>query len=392
VRRAIKRLIGSVGRQVELFASAHEFLASKPANGGASCLVLDIRLPGISGLDFQRQLADAKVQIPIVFITAHGDIPMTVRAMKAGAVEFLTKPFRDQDLLDAIQVALERDRSRRQQESDLAVLRERFELLSPREREVVTTVPFSTLFSTTSLASANNSVPQGRNPPARRCRSSLASGNRRSQTMALSPISAEWRTCRSGNDDHGYLPAPLVSGELFTEARQGERDVMEQAHKFRVVAWWSSGRTGIAKADSAPNAIHFTAPVSFGGVEGRWTPEDLLLGAIASCFTTTFRAIADHSRFAYVDLQVEVSSTVAQDDGGYGFAGISIRANLVVAREEDAQLGVKLLHKTKALCLVARALAIQQAFDPAVTVAPSLVGAPGNGTIAGDCDRAAASE
>ena len=190
VRRAIKRLIGSVGRQVELFASAHEFLASKPANGGASCLVLDIRLPGISGLDFQRQLADAKVQIPIVFITAHGDIPMTVRAMKAGAVEFLTKPFRDQDLLDAIQVALERDRSRRQQESDLAVLRERFELLSPREREVVTTVPFSTLFSTTSLASANNSVPQGRNPPARRCRSSLASGNRRSQTMALSPISA----------------------------------------------------------------------------------------------------------------------------------------------------------------------------------------------------------
>ena len=97
-------------------------------------------MPGISGLDFQRQLADAKVQIPIVFITAHGDIPMTVRAMKAGAVEFLTKPFRNQDLLDAIQVALERDRSRRQQESDLAVLRERFELLSPREREVVTMV------------------------------------------------------------------------------------------------------------------------------------------------------------------------------------------------------------------------------------------------------------
>jgi RNA polymerase sigma factor (sigma-70 family) len=140
VRRAIKRLIGSVGLQVELFASAQEFLASKPANGSPSCLVLDIRLPGISGLDFQRQLADAKVQIPIVFITAHGDIPMTVRAMKAGAVEFLTKPFRDQDLLDAIQVALERDRSRRQQESDLAVLRERFELLSPREREVVTMV------------------------------------------------------------------------------------------------------------------------------------------------------------------------------------------------------------------------------------------------------------
>ena len=149
---------------------------------------------------------------------------------------------------------------------------------------------------------------------------------------------------------------------------------MDQAHKFRVVAWWSSGRTGIAKADSAPNAIHFTAPVSFGGIDGRWTPEDLLLGAIASCFTTTFRAIADHSRFAYVDLQVDVSGTVAQNDGGYDFTGISIRANLAVAREEDAQLGVKLLHKAKACCLVARVLAVEQAFDPAVTVsAPSLV-------------------
>jgi RNA polymerase sigma factor (sigma-70 family) len=139
VRRAIKRLIGSVGLQVELFGSAQEFLASKIPNL-ASCLVLDIRLPGISGLDFQRQLADANVQMPIVFITAHGDIPMTVRAMKAGAVEFLTKPFRDQDLLDAIHLALERDRGRREQEAELGLLRERFESLSPREREVVTMV------------------------------------------------------------------------------------------------------------------------------------------------------------------------------------------------------------------------------------------------------------
>jgi RNA polymerase sigma factor (sigma-70 family) len=139
VRRAIKRLIGSMGLQVELFGSAQDFLASKSPNV-ASCLVLDIRLPGISGLDFQRQLADANVQIPIIFITAHGDIPMTVRAMKAGAVEFLTKPFRDQDLLDAIHLALERDQNRRQQEAELAVLRERFESLSPREREVVTMV------------------------------------------------------------------------------------------------------------------------------------------------------------------------------------------------------------------------------------------------------------
>jgi RNA polymerase sigma factor (sigma-70 family) len=136
VRTAIKRLIGCVGLQVELFGSATEFLASKLPNV-PSCLVLDIRLPGISGLNLQRQLAKPTIQIPIIFITAHGDIPMTVRAMKAGAVEFLTKPFRDQDLLDAIHLALERDRTRRRQEAELAALRERFQSLSPREREVV---------------------------------------------------------------------------------------------------------------------------------------------------------------------------------------------------------------------------------------------------------------
>lgn len=139
VRGAIKRLIGSVGLHVELFVSAQEFLAHRPPNV-PSCLVLDIRLPGISGLDLQGQLAKANIQIPIVFITAHGDIPMTVRAMKAGAVEFLTKPFRDQDLLDAIHLALEKDRSRRQQEAGLAVLLERYKSLSPREREVVAMV------------------------------------------------------------------------------------------------------------------------------------------------------------------------------------------------------------------------------------------------------------
>jgi len=136
IRRAIKRLIGSVGLQVELFGSAQEFLLGKRPDA-PSCLVLDIRLPGISGLDFQHELAEANIHIPIIFITAHGDIPMTVRAMKAGAVEFLTKPFRDQDLLDAIQLALERDRARRQREAGIVVLRERFESLSPREREVV---------------------------------------------------------------------------------------------------------------------------------------------------------------------------------------------------------------------------------------------------------------
>jgi len=136
VRRAIKRLVGSVGLEVELFGSAPEFLRSKRPDA-PSCLVLDIRLPGISGLDFQRELASANIHIPIIFITAHGDIPMTVRAMKAGAVEFLTKPFRDQDLLDAIQVALERDRARRQQEAAIGTLRQRWELLTPREREVL---------------------------------------------------------------------------------------------------------------------------------------------------------------------------------------------------------------------------------------------------------------
>jgi FixJ family two-component response regulator len=136
VRRAIKRLIESVGLQVEVFGSAQEFLQGWRPDA-PSCLVLDIRLPGISGLDFQRQLAETDIRIPIIFITAHGDIPMTVRAMKAGAVEFLTKPFRDKDLEDAIQLALERDRDRRQQESEIAVLRERFESLTPREQEVL---------------------------------------------------------------------------------------------------------------------------------------------------------------------------------------------------------------------------------------------------------------
>jgi RNA polymerase sigma factor (sigma-70 family) len=136
VRRAIKRLIESDGLQVEVFGSAQEFLQARRSDV-LSCLVLDIRLRGTSGLDFQRQLAEANIHIPIIFITAHGDIPMTVRAMKAGAVEFLTKPFRDQDLLDAIHVALERDRTRRRQEAEIAILQQRLESLTPREREVL---------------------------------------------------------------------------------------------------------------------------------------------------------------------------------------------------------------------------------------------------------------
>jgi FixJ family two-component response regulator len=136
IRKALASLIRSVGLQVELFASAQEFLQAKRPKL-PSCLILDIRLPGVSGLDFQRKLAEDNNPIPIIFITGHGDIPMSVRAMKAGAVEFLPKPFRDQDLLDAIHLGLERDRKRRQQEAELAVLRERFEWLTPRERQVL---------------------------------------------------------------------------------------------------------------------------------------------------------------------------------------------------------------------------------------------------------------
>src|SRR5258705_9455394 len=136
VRAAIEGLLRSVGLQSEIFGTAQEFLRSKRPDG-PTCLVLDVRLPGVSGLDFQHELAQAGIQIPIVFITGHGDIPMTVKAMKSGAVEFLTKPFRDQDLLDAIHQALDRDRLMRQQESEVAELRKRYESLTAREREVM---------------------------------------------------------------------------------------------------------------------------------------------------------------------------------------------------------------------------------------------------------------
>ena len=136
VREAIKSLIRSVGLRVETFGTAQEFLKSaRPDAPG--CVVLDVRLPGLSGLDLQRELAANGINLPVIFITGHGDIPMSVRAMKAGALEFLTKPFRDQDLLDAILQALERDLSARQQRSETAELRERFDSLTAREREVM---------------------------------------------------------------------------------------------------------------------------------------------------------------------------------------------------------------------------------------------------------------
>jgi RNA polymerase sigma factor (sigma-70 family) len=139
VRSSLKFLLSSVGLQVESFESAETFLQRKPPDA-PSCLVLDVRLRGLSGLDFQHELAARNIHIPIVFVTGHGDIPMSVRAMKAGAIEFLTKPYRDQDLLDAVRVALEQDRARREQEKDLTDLQQRFDSLTPREQEVISMV------------------------------------------------------------------------------------------------------------------------------------------------------------------------------------------------------------------------------------------------------------
>src|SRR5215468_10148200 len=139
VRSSLKLLVSTVGLRVESFESA-ETVLERTLPDTVSCFVLDVRLRGLSGLDFQRELATRNIRIPIVFLTGHGDIPMSVRAMKAGAVEFLTKPFRDQDLLDAVRVALDRDRARREQEKEITDIRERFDSLTSREQEVVSMV------------------------------------------------------------------------------------------------------------------------------------------------------------------------------------------------------------------------------------------------------------
>src|SRR5579863_2187395 len=136
IREALRNLFRSVGLNVRTFATAQEFLSNRQAEV-LGCLVLDVRLPGLSGLDLQRQLVEANVRIPIIFITGHGDIQMSVRAMKAGAVEFLTKPFRDQDLLDAVQQAIDRDRAARAHRADVEQMHVRYESLSSRERDVL---------------------------------------------------------------------------------------------------------------------------------------------------------------------------------------------------------------------------------------------------------------
>jgi len=144
---------------------------------------------------------------------------------------------------------------------------------------------------------------------------------------------------------------------------------METEHKYRVVAWWAAGQTGIAKSDSAPSAIHFAAPPQFGGLEGRWTPEDLLMTALTSCFTTTFYAIARYSKFEYTDLAVEAEGTVGKtDDTAYAFSGIVIRPTVTIPNEEQRERAISLLHKAKTLCLVSRSLATPQEFELRVEI------------------------
>jgi peroxiredoxin-like protein len=145
---------------------------------------------------------------------------------------------------------------------------------------------------------------------------------------------------------------------------------MENQHTYRVVAWWASGKTGLVKSDSAPNAIHFTTPPQFGGIEGRWSPEDLLLSAVASCFTSTFHVLAEHSSFHFTDLEVEVQGCVNKSESGYMFSEIVVQPTVKISTDEDRMRAERLMEKAKRLCLVSRALAVAQTFEPRV-LAPS---------------------
>ena len=143
---------------------------------------------------------------------------------------------------------------------------------------------------------------------------------------------------------------------------------MGDEHFYRVAAWWTSGRTGLAKSDSAPNAIHFTAPTEFGGLEGRWTPEELLLAAIAGCYTTTVRAIAGAAQFDFTDLQVEASGTVRKAESGYNFSEITVRPNLKITSLGDRERALDLLKRAEKLCLVSRAVGTTLKFEPQLEV------------------------
>ena len=143
---------------------------------------------------------------------------------------------------------------------------------------------------------------------------------------------------------------------------------MSDEHAYRVAAWWTSGRTGLAKSDSAPNAIHFTAPAEFGGLEGRWTPEELLLAAIAGCYTTTVRAIAGGAQFDFTDLQVEASGIVRKVESGYSFTQITVRPNLKIASSEERDKALELLKRAEKLCLVSRAMGTTLKFEPQLEI------------------------
>jgi peroxiredoxin-like protein len=145
-------------------------------------------------------------------------------------------------------------------------------------------------------------------------------------------------------------------------------------HEYRVIAWWASGRTGLVRCDSAPNSIHFAAPLQFGGLEGRWTPEDLLLGAVAGCFTTTFRVLAENSKWEYTDLEVEAAGKVDKADSGYSFSHIILRPHLKILGERERARAFELLKKAESLCLVSRALAVTPAFEPVVEVKKPALG------------------
>jgi peroxiredoxin-like protein len=143
---------------------------------------------------------------------------------------------------------------------------------------------------------------------------------------------------------------------------------MSQEQAYRVAAWWTSGRTGLAKSDSAPNAIHFTAPTEFGGLEGRWTPEELLLAAIAGCYTTTLRALAGSSQFNFTDLQVEASGTVRKAESGYSFSQIVLRPILKIGSAEERERALDLLNQAERLCLVSRAIGTTVTFEPQLEI------------------------
>jgi len=149
---------------------------------------------------------------------------------------------------------------------------------------------------------------------------------------------------------------------------------MAAEHTYRVAAWWTSGRTGLAKCESVPNAIHFSEPVEMGGLEGRWTPEQLLLCALAGCFTTTFQAVAHSARFAYTDLEVEVEGTVHRNKLGCTFDEIFLRPTLTVQSEEDLEEGMGLLRRAKSLCAIARAISVPQTTEPKVEVRKARAG------------------